>query len=131
MNFIYMYARIKNILAYYDSEPTEITHGIIWLVFFPAIYLLEHGFNFTIILSMIIGFCALYAVAYLTLAVRKTLAVAMFLFSLIALILFFSHGDYSCPTHWGWALVSISAFFNLQRITNHYYRQTCTRDEGA
>ena len=122
-----MFSRIQDILTYYDSEPTEITHGFIWLVFFPIIYTIEHSFNPIVILSVIVGFCAIYATSYLALRTRKTLAMAMFLFSLIALVLFFTKGGYECPTHWGWALVALSAFFNLKRVSNHYYRQTCKR----
>jgi len=118
-----MLSQLNKILSYYDSEPTEITHGIIWSICFPVIYTLEHGFNPIILLSIIIGFCTLYAVAYMTLRIRKALAAAVFLFSIVALILFFSHGDYICPSHWGWFLISLSAFFNLRRITNHFYRR--------
>jgi hypothetical protein len=118
-----MISRLSKILTYYDSEPTEITQGIIWFIFFPVIYTLEHGLNILAIsVSIILGFSTLYAVAYKGLEVRKTMAFAIFLFSIISIILyFFVHNDYLCPTHWGWLVVSFSAFFNLRRITNHYY----------
>jgi len=118
-----MFTKLKNILTYYDSEPTEITHGAIWLLGFPIIYTLEHGFNPIVILSIIIGFCSLYAVANMDLRTRKAIAAAVFLFSIVSVCLFFSHGDWKCPSHWGWVLISLSAFFNLQRITNHFYRR--------
>ena len=122
-----MLSNLKNILTYYDSEPTEITHGVIWMIFFPIIYTLEHGFNPIIFLSFIIGFCTLYAVAYMTIRIRKAVATAVFLFSVVSLILFFSHGDWRCPTHWGWLILVLSAFYNLKRITNHYYRRNCKK----
>ena len=118
-----MFKKLDSILTYYDSEPTELTHGFIWLIGFPIIYTLEHGFNTIIFLSMIIGFSTLYSVTNMTLRVRKTIASAVFLFSIISVILFFSHGDYKCPSHWGWVLIALSAFFNLKRIANHYYRR--------
>lgn len=118
-----MLSQLNKILAYYDSEPTEITQGVIWLFFFPLIYTLEHGFNPIIFLSIIIGYCSLYAVACMSLRVRKTLALATSLLSIVAVILFFSHGDYKCPSHWGWFFISLSALFNLRRITNHFYRR--------
>ena len=120
-----MISRLKRILTYYDSEPTEITQGIIWLVFFPIIYTVEHGLNlFLVCLSIVIGYCTLHSVAYLSLSIRKTMAFAVFLFSIVTVIMYlFVYKQYTCPTHWGWLLISFSAFFNLRRITNHYYNR--------
>ena len=47
-----MISRLKRILTYYDSEPTEITQGIIWLIFFPIIYTVEHGLNLFLISNL-------------------------------------------------------------------------------
>jgi xanthine/uracil permease len=127
-----MFSRLKKILTFYDSEPTEITQGFIWFIFFPLIYTLEHGLNiFLALLSIVIGFCTLYGVAYqLDLRKRKTLAYAVFLFSVVAVIMYLLiHKNYNCPTHWGWLVISISAFFNLKRITNHYYCKKL-KDDG-
>ena len=121
-----MFSRLKKILTFHDSEPTEITQGFIWFIFFPFIYTLENGLNVLLILiSIIVGFCTLYGVAYdLKLRVRKSLAVSVFLFSIVASVMYLLiHKTYSCPTHWGWLVISMSAFFNLRRITNHYYSQ--------
>ena len=126
-----MFSRLKKILTFYDSEPTEITQGIIWFLFFPIVYTLENGLNaFLIILSIIVGFCTLYGVAYsLPLRVRKTLAVSVFLFSVVASIMYLViHKTYHCPTHWGWLVITMSAFFNLKRITNHYYSKKLKTD---
>lgn len=60
-----MLTKIKNILTYYDSEPTEIMQGIIWFILFPVIYTAEHGLNlFLVILSIMIGFAGIYSVCY-------------------------------------------------------------------
>ena len=124
-----MLAKLRNILTYYDSEPTEITQAVIWFLFFPVIYTLEHGLNlFLVIVSVVIGFCTLRAVCSANLRVRKTLAYATFLFSVVAVVVFFSHGDWRCPTHWGWVLISLSAFFSLKRITNHFYIKNSRHD---
>ena len=114
-------SKLLRILTYYDSEPAEIAQGFIWFLIFPIIYTLEHGFNLLILLSIIIGFCSIFSVIHLSIKIRKTLAYTIFFFSIIALIMFFSHGDYKCPTHWIWFIISISALFNLKRITNKYY----------
>ena len=120
-----MISRLKKILTFYDSEPTEITQGVIWFIFFPVIYTAEHGINIVLmLLSIVIGYSTLYAVAYLSLRARKTMAFAVFLFSIVSIIMYFIiHDDYTCPTHWGWVLISLSAFFNLKRITNHFYKR--------
>tara|TARA_R110001599_G_scaffold140731_1_gene320920 strand:+ start:867 stop:1235 length:369 start_codon:yes stop_codon:yes gene_type:complete len=118
-----MLSKIKNILTYYDSEPTEITQGIIWLIFFPVVYSAEHGLNlWLVIISMIIGFTTIYSVCYHPLKTRKTLSLGVFLFSLVVVVMYYIKGNYVCPTHWGWIVISLSAFFNLKRICNHYYR---------
>lgn len=119
-----MLSKIKDILTYYDSEPTEITQGIIWLILFPIIYTTEHGFNiYLLISSVIIGFTGIYSVCYHSLKTRKTIALGTFLFSIVVCVMYLVvNKDYTCPTHWGWALVTLSALFNLKRICNHYYQ---------
>jgi hypothetical protein len=119
-----MISRLNKILTFYDSEPTEILHGIIWLIFFPISYTLEHGSNFMVFVSIIIGFCSLYSTLFLSLKIRKTMSVSTFIMSIVAVMLFFRNGDYNCPTHWFWFILSISAFFNSRRILNHYYRKS-------
>ena len=119
--------KLLDILTYYDSEPAEIVQGFIWLFIFPIIYTLEHGFNPIIFLSIILGFCSIYAVINLTLRIRKTLSYAIYFFSIIALLLFFSKGDYVQPTHWIWFLISLNALLNLKTITNRYYIKKCRK----
>lgn len=117
-----MLSKIKNILTYYDSEPSEIMHGIIWLIIFPIVYSIEHGVNiFLLLLSISIGFSSIYSACYLSLKIRKAAARSVFLLSVVVATMYGIKGDYICPTHWGWGLISFSAFFNLKRICNHYY----------
>ncbi len=119
-----MLSKIKDILTYYDSEPTEITQGIIWLILFPIIYTAEHGLNiYLLVISLVVGFAGICSACNHPLKTRKTVALATFLFSIVVCIMYLVvNKDYSCPTHWGWALVSLSALFNLKRICNHYYK---------
>lgn len=117
-----MLTKIKNILTYYDSEPTEIMQGIIWFILFPVIYTAEHGLNlFLVILSIMIGFAGIYSVCYHSLKTRKSIAFSTFLFSAIVVVMYIKKGTFSCPTHWGWLVIWFSAFSNLKRISNRYY----------
>ena len=117
-----MFFKIKKILTYHDSEPTEITQSLVWLLVYPILYSIEHGFNvWLIVFSVIVGFSSLYSTCYHSLKIRKIMAFAVFLFSVVACTMYLIKGDYTCPTHWLWALISLSALFNLRRICNHYY----------
>lgn len=117
-----MLTKIKNILTYYDSEPTEIMQGIIWFILFPIIYTAEHGLNlFLVILSIMIGFAGIYSVCYHSLKTRKSIAFSTFLFSAIVVVMYIKKGTFICPTHWGWLVIWFSAFSNLKRISNRYY----------
>ena len=118
-----MLSRIKRILTYYDSEPTEIMQGIIWFLLFPVVYTIEHGFSLVlIIISICIGFSSLWSPCYGSLETRKNISFSVFCFSLIVVTTYFIKKDLpNCPTHWGWVVIAFSAFFNLKRITNHYY----------
>jgi len=118
-----MLSRLRTILTYYDSEPTEVTQGVIWLLFFPIIHTLDYSFNLWLIVpSIMIGFASIKGACSHTVGVRKTLGLAVFLFSIVVVTYYFLIGKLpNDATHWGWLLVSISAFFNLRRLTNHYY----------
>ena len=119
-----MLQRVRHILTYYDSEPTEITQGVIWLLLFPTIYTAEHGLNIWLVsISIIIGFTGIYSVCYHSLKTRKTIALGTFLFSTVVCVMYLIHEDFRCPTHWGWLVVAFSALFNLKRICNHYYKK--------
>jgi hypothetical protein len=119
-----MFFKIKEIITYYDSEPTEVTQSFIWLVVYPILYTSEHGFNILLVLfSVALGLSSLYSTCYHNLKTRKIMALGVFLFSVIASTMYFIHGGYKCPTSWLWVLISISALFNLRRICNHYYQK--------
>ncbi len=118
-----MLTRIKKILTYYDSEPTEIMQGIIWFILFPVVFTIEHGCNIVLlVLSILVGFSSIFCACYKSVHIRKIIAQSVFSFSLIVVTIYFLNKDLpACPTHWGWVVVSLSAFFNLKRLTNHYY----------
>lgn len=126
-----MLAKLKTILTYYDSEPTEIMQGVIWFLFFPIINTLDTGFNLWLIIpSILIGLASIKGACLYGVRVRKAIGLAVFLFSVVVVTYYFLckklPGD---PTHWGWVLISASAFFNLKRLTNHYYltKNGCNR----
>lgn len=121
-----MLSRLKTILTYYDSEPTEVGQGFIWMLFYPVIHTIECGLNLWLIVpSFLIGLSSIKAACSHTAAVRKTIGFGVFLFSVVVVTYYFLCGELpNDPTHWGWVLVSISAFFNLKRLTNYYYTKT-------
>ncbi len=119
-----MFSKIKNILTYYDSEPTEITQAFIWLVLFPIIYTAEFGLNILLVLvSISLGLSGLYSTCYHSLKTRKQIALAAFVFSTVVCTMYAINGSFECPTQWGWIIVSISALFNTMRVCNHYYKE--------
>jgi len=124
--------KIINILKYYDSEPSEIAQGFIWLILFPIIYYFEVGLNTCLIIpSILIGFVTLRSVCYHSLKIRKTMAYTCFLFSIIAVVFWVLSGDIArCPTHWFWIAVSIGALFNLSRISDHYHCNSNKCEDG-
>ncbi|BCV02322.1 MAG: hypothetical protein CM15mV51_1440 [uncultured marine virus] len=78
-----MLSRIKRILTYYDSEPTEIMQGIIWFLLFPVVYTIEHGFSLVlVIISICIGFSSLWSPCYDQYKLEKYFF-SVFCFSLI------------------------------------------------
>lgn len=118
-----MLSKLRSILTYYDSEPTEVAQGFVWLLFFPIVHSLDCSFNLWLIIpSVILGMAALKAVCFHDVKTRKTIGFAIFLFSIVILTYYFTIKKLPYdPVHWGWILISLSAFFNLRRLTNHYY----------
>lgn len=127
-----MLAKIINILTYYDSEPTEIMQGLIWFLVYPILYYLEFGLNLWIIIpSILLGLATIKAVCYHEVKTRKAISLGVFLFSIIAITMYFIEGALpKDPSHWGWLFVSFSAFINLRSITNCYYRKLKNGDIG-
>ena len=79
-----MLSRLRTILTYYDSEPTEITQGFVWLIFFPIIHTLDCDFNVWLIIpSMLLGLASIKGACSHTVKVRKTLGLGVFLFSVV------------------------------------------------
>ena len=118
-----MFSKLKTILTYYDSEPTEIMQGVVWLVFFPIVHTLDCGLNLWFIIpSMALGLASIQGACTQTVKVRKTLGLGVFIFSVVTVVYYFICGKMtSSPVHLGWFMVMISAFFNLKRLSNHYY----------
>jgi hypothetical protein len=121
--YLYMFQRLKEIMTYYDSEPMEIMHGIVWFIFFPLIHSFEFGINLLLIIpSVLIGIASIKSACVHSLSIRKIIGLAGFLFSIAVITYYILSGKLpKDPTHWMWLLIVISSFFNLVRLTNQYY----------
>ena len=76
-------------LDYLDTELSEITLGLTWLLFFPVILILEKGFNpFLIIPSILIGLATIKSALSPCVKHRKTMAYACFIMSIVAASMF-------------------------------------------
>lgn len=116
------FKRIGAILTYYDTEPMEILQGVIWLFVYPILHIIDHGFDLLLIPSILIGIAMIKATCSFSLYVRKTIAFAAFLFSILVVTFSFIYQDLPYSTmHWVWVLIAINSIINLKIITNRYY----------
>jgi hypothetical protein len=118
--------RLREILTYYDSEPTEVLQGLIWLVFFPIVLLSEMAGPVTYLVapSMVIGLLAIYAAAKSCIKTRLYTSFAYGLLSLIATYVFISNGGLKVhATNWGWVVICISAISNIKRVRQKYLKE--------
>jgi hypothetical protein len=111
-------------LNYLDTELSEITLGLTWLLFFPVILILEKGFNpFLIIPSVLIGLATIKSALSPSVKHRKTMAYACFIMSIVATSMFIlADFDKVHASHLLWIGVSVLALFNLKRLTNRFYK---------
>lgn len=116
--------KLSNILTYCDSEPIEVLLGLTWLFVFPIICTIQIGFEWLIIFpSIILGYVIIKGVVDYEIRIRKALAYAGFLFSLLISGTFlFNHNILDYPTQVMWLLISLLALFNLVNISKRYYR---------
>ena len=114
-----MIKKLLHILTYHDSEPTEIIQGLIWLIFAPAVLMMENPNLWYIgIMSSLIGFGTLFSVVYSSLERRKLFGYLYGLISIVFVILHFYDYDPDTWSHmnWGWVVIAISALSNIRRI---------------
>jgi|SRR6056300_369219 hypothetical protein len=115
-----MLKRLGQILTYYDSEPTEVLQGLIWLIFAPIV--LEAEFFpqlwYVAVFSVLIGFGTLYSVVYKSLERRRLFGYLYGVMSIVFVIIHFSlfNSFNWTPMNWGWVVISISAISNVRRI---------------
>ena len=111
-------------LDYLDTELSEITLGLTWLLFFPVILILEKGFNpFLIIPSILIGLATIKSALSPCVKHRKTMAYACFIMSIVAASMFIlTDFNKAHASHLLWVGVSVLALFNLKRLTNRFYK---------
>lgn len=113
-----MIKKLGNILTYYDSEPTEVLQGLIWMIFAPMVLMVAYpDLWYVSVLSILVGFYSLYSVCYLDLKYRKISAISYSIISLFFAILFLKdNGLSSDPMNWGWVVICISAIGNIRRV---------------
>lgn len=118
--------RLREILTYYDSEPTEVLQGLIWLAFFPIVLLSERSGPVTYLVapSMVIGWLAIYGAAKSCIKTRLYTSFAYGIFSIVAAYVFISNGGLKVhATNWGWVVICISAISNIKRVRQKYLKE--------
>ena len=121
-----MLRRIRDIMTYYDSEPTEVLQGLIWLVFFPIVLMSEMDgmIDFLIAPSMVIGLMSILGAAKSCIKTRLYSSYAYGIFSIIAAYVFISNGGLKAhATNLGWIVICISAISNIRRVRQKYFAE--------
>jgi hypothetical protein len=114
-----MIKKLGHILTYHDSEPTEVLQGLIWFIFAPMVLEAEFfpKFWYLAIISIIVGFGALYSVVYKSLEIRRKFAYGYGVIAIVFVLIHFFTDAPSTPMNWGWVVIAISALSNIRRIT--------------
>ena len=114
-----MIKKLGHILTYHDSEPTEVLQGLIWFIFAPIVLEAEFfpKFWYLAIISIIVGFGALYSVVYKSLETRRKFAYGYGVIAIVFVLIHFFTDAPSTPMNWGWVVIAISALSNIRRIT--------------
>lgn len=114
-----MIKKLGHILTYHDSEPTEVLQGLIWFIFAPMVLEAEFfsKFWYLAIVSIIVGFGALYSVVYESLETRRKFAYGYGVIAIVFVLIHFFTDAPSTPMNWGWVVIAISALSNIRRIT--------------
>ena len=114
-----MIKKLGHILTYHDSEPTEVLQGLIWFIFAPMVLEAEFfpKFWYLAIISIIVGFGALYSVVYKSLKTRRKFAYGYGVIAIVFVLIHFFTDAPSTPMNWGWVVIAISALSNIRRIT--------------
>ena len=114
-----MIKKLGHILTYHDSEPTEVLQGLIWFIFAPMVLEAEFfpKFWYLAIISIIVGFGALYSVVYKSLETRRKFAYLYGGMAILFVIIHFTADVNWTPMNWGWVVIAISALSNIRRIT--------------
>jgi hypothetical protein len=116
-----MIKKLRHILTYHDSEPTEVLQGLIWFIFAPMVLEAEFfpKFWYLAIISALVGFGTLYSVVYKSLETRRKFAYGYGIIAIIFVVIHFSllNTFNWTPMNWGWVVIAISALSNIRRIT--------------
>lgn len=119
------FLKLRQIFLYYDSEPMEVLQGIIWLLFFVPITILDSGFHvINHPLSIGIGLAQLFCVLNCSLKTRKIMSFLVFLWSVaITTWYFINQSMIKDPIYLVFLFISIFAFFNLRRLSIENIKQ--------
>lgn len=106
-----------DVFRYSDSQPTEITLALVNLILAPIATFIELGpllfYQFALIVSSIFQ---LYCIASADLKCRIRASFLTFSFFITTLMMYVFTIGLPTPSHWGWCVLSFSAFSSLKRL---------------
>lgn len=112
-----MLSKLRNIWAYSDSQPTEITLAITnILATHVAIGLELGGFYVFRIIVFISGLYQLYCVASEKVDNRVIASVITFAVYSTLTIAYLSTIGFPCATHYGWLILCFASFGSMRRL---------------
>ena len=106
-----------DVFRYSDSQPTEITLALVNLILAPIATYIELGplvfYQLALIASSIFQ---LYCIANSDLKCRIRASFLTFSFFVTTLMMYIFTIGLPTPSHWGWLVLSLSAFSSLKRL---------------
>ena len=117
-NFVNKLKVLRHIWQYSDSQPTEITLALSNLILAPIATYIELGPMYLYQgLLIITGFYQLFCIADENLSCRIRASFLSFASFVSTLFMYIYCIGLPTPSHWGWVLLTLSAFGSLRRLT--------------
>ena len=112
-----MLKRLKNIWAYSDSQPTEITLAAALMILAPIATAFEIGFMpiYQLILVGAGGY-QIFCVSQGDLGCRIRAAILTFGLYSTSLMMYLMTIGLPTPSHYGWVILTLSSFSSLRRL---------------
>lgn len=109
---------LRDVWTYSDSQPTEITLALVNVILAPVATYLELGplWLFQIFL-VFCGLYQLYCISVGDLECRIRASFITFSAYFATLLTYVYCIGLPTPTHWGWLVLTVSAFGSLRRLT--------------